>query len=94
MGFHRFQAIAIANIKSRQSGLEPEIFVFVFTIEIFSNIQIVTLRGVVIDLWDLRDKGPGFKTGSRLLTFPTRCEVLIVLTNTFESRHAKDVKTI
>ncbi len=30
---------------------------------------VVALCGVVEDLSDLRDKGPGFKTGSRLLTF-------------------------
>ncbi len=29
----------------------------------------VTLRGVVVDLSGLRDRGPGFKTRSRPLTF-------------------------
>ncbi len=29
----------------------------------------VSLRGVVVDLSGLRDRGPGFKTRSRLLTF-------------------------
>ncbi len=62
----------------------------------------VSLRGVVEDLSDLRDKGPGFKTGSRPLTFTksvteflnsTRCGVLIALTNSVEFRHEKDVKT-
>jgi hypothetical protein len=66
------------------------------------RIQIVALRGVVGVLSDLRDKGPGFKTGSQPLTFmkaatefqnPTRYEVLIALTNSVEFRHAKDVKT-
>jgi hypothetical protein len=59
----------------------------------------VALRGVVVDLSGLRDRGLGFKTGSRPLTFtnfqnPTRCGFLIALTNSSEFRHAKDVKTI
>jgi hypothetical protein len=46
----------------------------------------VSLRGVVVDLSGLRDRGPGFKTRSRPLTFakadtefqnPTRCGVLM-----------------
>jgi hypothetical protein len=50
------------------------------------NIFYATLRGVVEDLSGLRDRGPGFKTRSRPLTFtkavtefqnPTRCGVLI-----------------
>jgi hypothetical protein len=58
----------------------------------------VSLRGVVVDLSGLRDRGPGFKTRSRPLTFTkadtTRCGVLIALTNSSEFRHAKDVKTL
>jgi hypothetical protein len=63
----------------------------------------VALCGVVEDSSGLRDRGPGFKTRSRPLTFtkavtefhnPTRCGVLIALTNSVEFRHAKDVKTL
>jgi hypothetical protein len=63
----------------------------------------VSLRGVVVDLSGLRDRGPEFKTRSRPLTFTkaatefqnsTRCGVLIALTNSSEFRHAKDVKTL
>jgi hypothetical protein len=63
----------------------------------------VALRGVVENLSDLRDRGSKFKTGSQPLTFskavtefknPTRCGVLIALTNSVEFRNAKDVKTI
>jgi hypothetical protein len=32
-------------------------------------LRILALRGVVEDLSGLRDRGPGFKTGSRPLTF-------------------------
>ncbi len=50
-----------------------------------------------------RDRGPGFKTRSRSLTFTkavtnfrtlTRCGVLIALTNSVEFYHVKDVKTL
>jgi hypothetical protein len=61
----------------------------------------VALRGVVEDSSGLRDKGPGFKTDSRPLTFtkaatefqnPTRCGVVIALTHSVEFRHAKTLK--
>jgi hypothetical protein len=63
----------------------------------------MSLRGVVVDLSGLRDRGPGFKTRSQPLTFtkavtefqnPTRCGVLNALTNSSEFRHTKDVKTL
>jgi hypothetical protein len=63
------------------------------------TIKNVALRGVVEDSSGLRDRGPGFKTRSRPLTFmkaatefqnPTCC----ALTNSVEFRHAKDVKTL
>jgi hypothetical protein len=63
----------------------------------------VTLRGVVEDSSGLRDRDPGFKIRARPLTFtkavtevqnPTRCGVLIALTNSVEFRHAKEVKTL
>ncbi len=65
--------------------------------------SIVALRGVVVDLSGLQDRGPGFKTRSRPLTFtkavtefqnPTRCGVLSALTNFAEFRQGKDVKTL
>jgi hypothetical protein len=63
----------------------------------------MSLRGVVVDLSGLRDRGPGFKTRSRPLTFmkaDTNFRTLHVvgfslrLTNSIEFRHAKDVKTL
>jgi hypothetical protein len=55
--------------------------------------QILALRGVVKDLSGLRDRGPGFKTRSRPLTF-TKAVTEFALTNSIEFRHAKDVKTL
>ncbi len=63
------------------------------------------LRGVVVELSGLRDRGPGFKTRSRPLAFtralifqsPASCWVLIALTISSEfcrSRHAEDVKAL
>jgi hypothetical protein len=66
-------------------------------------IHLVTLRGVMVDLSGLRDRGPGFKTRSRPLTFtkavtefsePYTLWGSHALTNSIEFRHAKDVKTL
>ncbi len=63
----------------------------------------MALRGVVEDSSGHRDRGSGFKNRSRPLTFtktvtefqkPTRCGVLIALTNFVEFRLAKYVKTL
>jgi hypothetical protein len=57
----------------------------------------VPFRFVVEDLSVLRDRGPGFKTGSRLLTFTkavTEFSEPYTLYGSHEFRHAKDVKTI
>ncbi len=63
----------------------------------------MSLRGVVVDLSGLRDRGPGFKTRSRPLTFMARRTLIAepytlwgshALTNSIEFRHAKDVKTL
>jgi hypothetical protein len=63
----------------------------------------VGLRGVVEDLSGLRDRGPGFKAGSRPLTFTKAVTEFSesytlwgshALTNSVKFRHAKDVKTI
>jgi hypothetical protein len=62
----------------------------------------VSLRGVVVDLSGLQDRGPGFKTRSRPLTFmkadvisePYTLWVSHALKNSIEFRHAKDVKTL
>jgi hypothetical protein len=63
------------------------------------NSGFVSLRGVVVDLSGLRDRGPGFKTRSRPLTFmkaDTNFRTLHVVgfSCTNEFRHAKDVKTL
>jgi hypothetical protein len=61
----------------------------------------VSLRGVVVDLSGLRDRGPGFKTRSRpdsrrrtLISEPYTLWGSHALTNSSEFRHAKDVKTL
>ncbi len=55
----------------------------------------MSLRGVVVDLSGLRDRGPGFKTRSRPLTFmKAALWGSHALTNSIEFRHAKDVKTL
>ncbi len=63
----------------------------------------MALRGVVEDLSGLRDRGPGFKTGSRPLTFTMAVTEFSeaytlwgshALTNSVEFRHAKYFKTI
>ncbi len=56
-------------------------------------------RGVVVDLSGLRDRGPEFKTRSRLLSFTkavTNFRTLHVVgfSCTNEFHHAKDVKTL
>ncbi len=71
---------------------------------IFLNIfEDRALRGVVVDLLGLRDRGPGFKTGSGPLTFtkavtefsePNTLLASHALTNSVEFRHAKDVKIL
>jgi hypothetical protein len=71
-------------------------------LELFLKINYVSLRGVVVDLSGLRDRGPGFKTRSRPLTF-TKADTNFrtytlwgshALMNSIEFRHAKDVKTL
>jgi hypothetical protein len=63
----------------------------------------MAFRGVMKDLSDLRDRGPGFKTGSRqrfnlayqsLISEPYTLWGSHSLSNSVEFRHAKDVKTI
>jgi hypothetical protein len=67
------------------------------------SLYISSLRGVVADLSDVRDRGPGFKPGSRPLTFtkavtefsePYTLWGSHALTNSLEFRHTKDVETI
>ncbi len=60
----------------------------------------MSLRGVVVDLSGLRDRGLGFKTRSRPLTFTkafTEFSEPYTLWGSHcanEFRHAKDVKTL
>jgi hypothetical protein len=70
--------------------------------KIKGRIILVSLHGVVVNLSGLRDRGPGFKTRSRPLTF-TKATLISepymlwgshALTNSSEFRHAKDVKTL
>ncbi len=74
--------VAFPQSRIKGSGFESQQNIF----SILVKLLIVSLRGVVVDLSGLRDRGPGFKTRSRPLTFtkadtefqnPTRCGVLM-----------------